>query len=60
MVYIVYNETYHNHHTFIEPPLWNKNPKDVIQESTGEEHSTNLFMYQELKTLTTLCKQTEI
>lgn len=28
--------TYHNHHTFIEQLLRNKDPKDIIEEGTTE------------------------
>lgn len=34
--------TYHNHHTFIEQLLRNKDPKDIIEEGTTEQHCSNL------------------
>lgn len=34
--------TYHNHHTFFEQLLRNKDPKDIIEEGTTEEHGSNL------------------
>lgn len=35
--------TNHNHDTFLEELLWDKHPKDVVDESTAEKNSTNLI-----------------
>lgn len=42
MPFIMVLPTYHNHHTFIEQLLRNKDPKDIIEEGTTEEHCSNL------------------
>lgn len=37
------HNTNHNHDAFLEKPLWDEHPKDVVNEGTAKKNCTNLI-----------------